>query len=237
MRWQEVALRLTLIACLCGAIGYNVAEWIIAPVGLMAIVATAELAVRPYGRNGIDRLLLGCGAVVTTLILTGLILAITPWGLTATTWTVAWTILSIGVLIWRRRLGISVRRPAVKTGPLSVWLFAASAILIGAGMLALAGVRDWNRQPVMAFALESTDAHSVVVGIDAASSYERYRIEAISEVPGARRYLSAPFTVSAGGDGKRILERVPTNTLGFWTIRLESASNGAVLRWLRVDVR
>jgi hypothetical protein len=237
VRWPEVALRLALIASLCAAIVYNVAVWIVAPVGLMAIAATVELAVRPYGRNDVDRLLLGCGAVVTTLILAGLVLDITPWGLTRTSWTVAWTIISIGVLVWRRRLRLNIRPHAAKIGRLTPWLLAASLILIGAVALALTGVRDWNRQPVMAFALEATDAHSVLVEIDATSINESYRIEATSDVPGARRYLSAPVAVDAGGGGKRILERVPTNIEGVWTIRLESAANGVVLRWLRVNAQ
>jgi hypothetical protein len=80
-------------------------------------------------------------------------------------------------------------------------------------------------------------AHVVVVEIDATSINERYRIEAISKVPGAQRYLSAPLTIRAGGDGKPVLERVPTNISGVWTIRLESASNGAIVRWLKVSVR
>jgi hypothetical protein len=171
------------------------------------------------------------------LILAGLVLDITPWGLTRTTWTVAWTILSIGVLVWRRKLRVNIRRLAIRVQPIGLWLLVASVIFIGAGALALAGVRDWNRQSVMAFALESTDSNSVLVEIDATSINESYRIEAISDVPGAQRYVSAPLTVNAGGSGKRILERVPTNIEGVWTIRLESASNGTVLRWLRVDVR
>jgi uncharacterized membrane protein len=116
-------LRLALIVGLPVAIAYNAATWIAAPVGLMAIAATVELAVRPYAANVIDRLLLACGAVVTTLILVGLGLNLTSWGLTRGTWTVAWTILSIGVLAWRRGLGAGIRKPAAGI----CWCRSASA--------------------------------------------------------------------------------------------------------------
>jgi hypothetical protein len=237
VRWQEVALRLTLIVGLAVAIAYGVDARFAAPLGFLAIAATAELAIRPYAANAVDRLLLGCGAVVTTLILAGLGLNLTPWGLTRTTWTATWTILSIGVLAWRRKLGTSVRKPAARIGPFSLWLFSASLIFVVAGIVAVAGVRHFNRQPVVAFALVSTSADAVVVEIDATSITERYRIVAMSRASGAHQYFSAPFTITSGGNGKRVFERVPINIAGVWMIDLESANNGAIVRRLKVDVR
>jgi hypothetical protein len=230
VRWQEVALRLTLIVALLVAVAYDVNVWIAAPLGLLAIATTAELAIRPYAANAVDRLLLGCGTVVTTLILAGLGLNLTPWGLTRTTWTVTWTILSIGVLAWRRELGAGIRS-------FGLWVLSASLIFVVAGILAIAGVRHSNRQPFVAFALVSTSANAVVVEIDAKSITERYRIVAMSKVSGARKYFSAPFTVRSGGDGVRVFEHVPINIAGVWIINLESANNGAIVRWLKVDIR
>jgi hypothetical protein len=236
VRWQEVALRLALIVGLCVAIMYDVTIWIAASLCLIAIAVTAELAVRPYATSAVDRLLLSCGAVVTTLILVGLGLNLTPWGLTQATWTVAWSILSIGVLAWRRRLRSDLGRPTARITSVGLWASLACLIIVGAGMLALAGVRHWNRQPVLAFSIVSTSADAVLVEIDATSITERYRIVANSRVSGARQYFGAPLTIGSGGDGERVFMHVPINVPGVWIIRLESANNGRTLRWLKVNV-
>jgi len=236
VRWQEIALRLTLIVGLSITIGYNVNLWIAAPLGLMAIAATAELAIRPYAASGADKLLLSCGAVATILILVGLGLNLTPWGLTQKTWTITWTILSIGVLAWRRKLRTRIGWPLSRVGLISLWVFLASLIFVAAGMLAVAGVRHSNRQPTLAFSIVSRSADSVVVEIDAISIVDRYRIVATSSIAGARKYISPPLIVGSAGEGNRIFRRVPVNIAGVWVIRLESADNGSVLRWLKVDL-
>jgi hypothetical protein len=236
MRWQEVALRLALIYGLLAAIAYDVNIWIAAPLGLLAIAATAELAIRPYAANAVDRLLLGCGAVVTTLILAGLGLNLTPWGITRMTSAATWTILSIGVLAWRRGFGTSVGKSAGGIRSFGPWVFLASLVIVAAGMLALAGVRQWNRQPVLAFALVSTSPDVVVVEIESTSINERYRIVATSKALGAHQYFSSPLIIRSGGDGTRVFERVPINTAGVWIIDLKSANTGSTVRWLKVDV-
>jgi hypothetical protein len=236
MPWREVALRLALIGGLLGAIAYGTAVWVTAPLGLIVIAATAELAVRPYATNAVDKLLLGCGAVVTTLILVGLGLNLTPWGLTQASWSVAFAILSIGVLAWRRGLGSHVKRPAIKMRSLSVWLVSASLILAVAVVLAVTGVRHSDQQPVLAFALVSKSTNAVVVEIEATSIKGKYHIVAASKVPGARQYASALLAISAQRTAERVQERVPINIAGTWTIDLQSAGDGTVVRRLRVDV-
>jgi hypothetical protein len=235
--WPEIALRLTLIAGLFVAAVSNAAGWVTGPLGIIAIAATAELAVRPYAAKAIDRLLLACGATLTTLILVGLVLNLLPWGLTRTTWAAAWTIVSIGILAWRRGLKSQRWKGAGWTRPMALSAFLASVIVVGAGLLAVAGFRDWGRQPALAFSLVSANAGIVVVEIDATSTTETYEIEGISEVSGAQRYISAPLTIKSDGTGERVRERVPVNMAGVWTIRLESADSGTVVRWLRVNVR
>jgi len=236
MRSQEIILRAVLIIGLLAAIAYNINVWIAAPLGLLTIAATAELAIRPYAASSIDRLLLGCGITVTAFILIGIGLNLTPWGLTRITLTFAWTIINFGVLVWRRKLGTHIEKPLggiISFGP---WVLLASMVLIAAGVLAVVGVRQWNRQPVLAFALTSTSPDSVVVEIDSTSLSDRYRIVAASKSSGALQYSSAPLTVKSGGDGQRIFERVPINVAGVWTINLESLNDGTVVRWLKVDI-
>lgn len=236
MRWQEVTLRLALIYGLLAAIAYGVNVWIAAPLGLLAIAATAELAIRPYAADLVDRLLLGCGAVVTTLILTGLALNLTPWGLTRITSAVTWTILSIGVLAWRKGLGTGMGRSAGGIRSFGPWVFSASMILVAAAVLSLAGVRQWDRQPVLAFALASTGPNAVVVEIDSTAVDQKFRIVATSKAPGARQYLGPTLIVKSGSDAARVFERVPVNIAGVWTIELRSANNDATARRLIVDV-
>ena len=237
MRWQEIALRLALIYGFLAAIAYDVGVWVAAPLGLLAIASTAELAVRPYAANAVDRLLLGCGAVVTTLIIIGLILNLLPWGLTRVTSAVTWTILSIGVLAWRRGIRTGAGKPAGRISSFAPWVLAASLIIVVAGILALAGVRQSNRQHDLAFALVSTSPHIVVVEIESTGVNESYRILAMSQMPGARQYLSSPLIIKPEGNGKRVLARVPVNIAGAWIINLKSVTSGATVRRLKVNVR
>jgi hypothetical protein len=237
VRWTEIALRLALIASLFGAILCNVSAWITAPLGLVSIAATSELAVRPYATNAADRLLLGCGATVTTFIIIGLGLNLTPWGLARTTWSVTWLVISIGVLIRRRRVRTRIKRlPVAGFWSLIPWMVFASLILIVAVVLALAGVRDWDEKPVLAFSVVSMSRDSAVVEIEATSITGKYRIMATSNTQKALQYSSPLLTIRAGGSEEQVRERVLLNAAGTWTIDLQSADSGTVVRWVKVDL-
>ena len=206
MRWSEVALRLALIAGLFGAILCNVSTWITAPLGLVSIAATSELAVRPYATNATNDFFLSCGATVTTFIIAGLGLSLTPWGLTRTTWSAtSLDIISVGVLIRRRGARTSVKRLSL-TGvwPLIPWMVLASLILIVAVILALAGVRDWDEKPLLAFSVVSMSHDSAVVEIEATSITGKYRIMATSNTQKAVRYSSPLLTIRAGNSEEQI---------------------------------
>ena len=236
MRWGEIAWRSALIAGLFGSVAASLAAWITAVLGFAAIAATAELATRPYAANLIDKLLMGSGAVVTAFIIVGLGLTLTPWGLTRTTADVAWLVLSLGVLIWRRQLGTRITLPAAEIRSLGIWVILAGVILAGGAALAAAGVRHWNQRPALAFALVSKNANSVVVEIEATSVTGRYQIVASSKVHGAQQYSSPLLRINAGGDGERLREQVPINIAGAWTIDLQSADDSSVVRYLIVNV-
>jgi hypothetical protein len=234
MRWPEVMLRMALIIGLLAASAYSVTVWIIAPLGLLAIAVTAELAVRPYATNAADRLLLGCGAVVTAFILVGLALNLTPWGLTRTTWTLAWLAGSIGILIWRRRLGTRIGLPTARIRTQSFWMISAAVISAAAVALAIAGVRHSSKQPVLAFSVVSTGLDAVLVEIDATSVSGQYQITASSSNKKANEYFSPLLKVNAANGSKRIRESVPVNVTGTWTINLRSADNNQTIRQLKI---
>jgi hypothetical protein len=225
-----------LIAGLFGAIAVSAPAWATAVLGFAAIAATAELAIRPYGTNLIDKLLMGTGAVVTAFIIAGLAITLTPWGLTRITADVAWLVLSVAVLVWRRQLGTRITLPAGQFRSLGIWAALAGVILAGSVVLAATGVRHWDQKPVLAFALVSKQPNSVIVEIEATSVTGRYQIVATSTVNGAQPYSSPPLTVRAGGDGERLRERVPINIAGAWRIRLQSAADSSVVRYLIVTV-
>jgi uncharacterized protein YjeT (DUF2065 family) len=236
VRWGEIAWRSALIAGVFGAVAASVAPWITAVLGFTAIAATAELAIRPYAANAIDKLLMGSGAVVTAFIIVGLGLTLTPWGLTRITADVAWLVLSLAVLFWRRQLRSTITLPAGEIRSLGIWVVLAGLILAGGVVLAAAGVRHWDQRPALAFALVVKNAGSVVVEIEATSVTGRYQIVATSKVHGAQQYSSPLLTVKAGGAGQRLREQVPINIAGVWTIQLQSAQNSAVVRYLIVNV-
>ena len=235
MRWLEAAARLALIAGLAAAITLGSTVWVTAPLGLLAIAAMAELAVRPYAASPADRFLLGCGAVVTVLILAGLALNLTPWGLTRATWTGTWLLVSVGVLVWRRDLHTHIRWPGAWMKSSGIWAILASVILVFAVVVALAGVRRWDQRPALAFSVVSQTSSAVVVEIDATSTTGEYEILARSDTyPG--RYASASVDLDAGGGGLRLRERLPVSTSGAWTIDLRSVARKVTVRLVKVNV-
>jgi hypothetical protein len=237
VRSYEIVLRAALIIGAVEAVlDGGVTVWFTGLLGLVAIAATAELAMRPYADNPADRLLLACGALVTALILIGLCLNLTPWGLTRVTWTFAWAIVSAGVLIWRRGLGLHIARPRSSMGVSGIWGVAAAAVLVASIVLAMIGVRQWNQKPLLAFSLVGRSEHSALVEIQATSTKGRYDIVAASSAPGAHRYLSKAFAINVGGGEERVHELVPLNVAGRWTIILESANDSGSLRELIIDV-
>ena len=238
MPWPEVTLRLALIAGLLAAITASPTVWVTAPVALAAIAATAELAVRPYAADPADRLLLACGAVVTVLILTGLVLNLLPWGLTRLTWGAAWLVISVAVLVWHRGMATAlggvaglIWRPGLGTG---LWMAAAAVIVVAAVVLALAGVRNWDRKPVLAFSVVSRSAQAVEVQIQATSVTDRYQIVATGPGQPPGHYASPYFTVAAGGTGTQVRKQVPLSRTGNWIIDLQSA--GRTVRKLQLVV-
>jgi hypothetical protein len=236
VRWLEVTLRLALIAGLFFAITYGAATWIIAPLGLVAIFVTAELAVRPYASNTADRLLLCCGGTVTALILLGLGLNLTPWGLTRSTWNLAWLIVSVGVFAWRRGARTRIRRPTARMGSINAWMVLATLIIAGAVLLSLAGVQHSEQQPTLAFSVVSESRSAVVVEIEATSFTGTYQIVATPSSRKGHKYSSNLLSIVAGSREK-VRQRVPINANGVWSIALKSASNGAVIRRLKVDLK
>lgn len=237
MHWPEVTLRLALIAALSAAIVCGVSVWITAPLSLLATAATAELAIRPYANNMADRLLLSCGAIVTILIIAGIALNLTPWGLTQTTWGATWLAVSIGVLICRRGTATGVPRLPSEMRSLSLWgaMALAAVIIVGAVTLALAGVRRSAEQPDLAFSLISKSTNSVVVEVEATSFSGSYYIVTASSGSAAHQYSSPLLTIRAGGAGERVRERIPINGSGTWTIDLDSAHSGTTVRRLKVN--
>lgn len=237
MRRREVVLRLALMVGLFGVVAYNLTGWITAVLGFVAIITTAELAVRPYAPSAIDKLLMGSGAVVTTLIIIGLGLTLTPWGLNRITVDVAWLAMSLAVLGWRRRLRTNIQLSMAEiSSSLRIWVASASLILAVGVVLALAGVRHWNQRPALAFSLVSKSTNSVLVQVEATSTAGRYQIVADSKVHGAHQYASSLLTIKAGGEGEHLQERVPVNIPGVWTIHLQSADDHSIVRTLIVSV-
>jgi hypothetical protein len=234
----EIAVRLMLMGGLCAAIWSGVTVWLAVPLALIAITATTELAVRPYTTNALDRLLLGCGAIVTALIIVGLGLNLTPWGLTKTTWNVAWLALSIGVLTWRRGLRTFFSWPPPRTRALSGWLISAALIIAAAVIVSVAGVQRWDRKPLLAFSVVSESSNSVIVEIEANSISGTYQITAMPQASRKDSYRSAPFTVNAGSGSEQLRERVPLDVPGkTWKINLVSVSDGSIARLLLVIPR
>ena len=237
MRIWEIVLRLALFAASTILILYGrVAVWITAPLSIASIAATAELGIRPYATNTVDKLLLICGSVVTGLILVGLILNLTPGGLTRASWTLALLAVSTFTLARCRKLGTHFKRPSRSIDLLTLAIIAALVIVAGAAMLALAGVRQWNKQPLMSFSLVSKSAEKVVVEIHATSFKADYEIVATQQTASVDRYVSKPFEINAGSNGETLTDQVPIERSGRWIIDLETVDHRSVVRELIIDV-
>jgi hypothetical protein len=196
---------------------------------------------RPYARNGVERALLVCGAAVTVLILIGLCLNLTPWGLTRGTWAFSWLGVSTAVLIWRHDSATSIEASRIRSYCARHWLtglygLAAVAIFVVAGVIAATGYRIWSQKPMLAFSLVSKSSSTVVVKINAISTNATYRIVAESGSHKAQHYSSPPIQVSAGGEGQSLNESVPVNVPGRWTIDLTPVNGSTGVRELIVNV-
>lgn len=237
----ELLFRALLNAGIAASIALGPGVWIATPLFLAGIAVTGELAVRPYARNGIEKALIVCGGTVTALILIGLCLNLTPWGLTQGTWAFSWFVVSTAVLIWRRDSGTPIDISRIRSYCAIHWLsglygFVALVIFVGAVAIALAGVRIWSQKPLLAFSLVSKSSSAVVVNIDAISTNATYRIVAESSSRKAHHYSSPPILVRAGGKGQSLDESVPVNVPGRWTIDLNAVNGSTGVRELIVDV-
>ena len=233
----EIALRLLLIGSSTVAnLDGHINVWISGILGLASLLATAELAIRPYGRTVFERLLLMAGGLVVTFIILGLVLNLTPFGLTLGTWNAAWGVLSVAVLIWRRGSRSQIVLPGRLLNVFGLSVVVATVIIIGAAVLAIDGVKKWDAKTVLSFSLVSSSSTSVVTQINATSVNGDYTIKAFSKAHKASRYTSKPFTVSAGSDGQTLQEQVPVNAKGAWVIDLQSGATGTVVRELIIDV-
>ena len=237
----EVLVRAILNVCIAAVIGWGLSAWFATPLFLVGVALTAELAMRPQARSGVEKVFLICGAIVTAFILIGLFLNLTPWGLTQVTWAVAWFVVSSVVLVWRRASGTSISidriRPYVnRHWVIGLYGLGALAIFVVAGIVAMAGVRTSNQKPLLEFSLVSKNPSSVVVQIHAISTDATYRIVADSENRQALNYLSSPILVNAGPQGQTLNEIVPVNVAGPWDITLSGVSGSADTRKLIVDV-
>lgn len=234
MRWPEITLRVALIIGSALAVIQHVSAWVSAPLGLIAIGATIELAIRPYAGSMVDRVLIGCGLAVVALILLGVGLNFTPSGLTRVTWTLSWVGLGLAVLIWRRGLEASASLSRIRLRRSYLWAVPVVAVLVAAGLVAQAGVQA-AKEPVLALSMVSKSAHTVTVQIDATSVDGAYQLKAESTTPGAQGYTSRKFEIHAGQSGAHIVKEVPTNISARWTITLASVT-GTQARELIVDV-
>jgi hypothetical protein len=233
----EVAIRLVLI---CSSAGTNldghVSPWISGIIGLASIAATVELAVRPYGSKVFDRLLLAAGGLVAALVILGLLLNLIPWGLTRGTWNLAWAMLSILVLFWRRDVRTAVRFRRIPVNALSLSIVAAAVIIAGSAALVASGVHKWEGQSKLSFSLAAVSSTSVATEIDATSVDSSYSIVAFLQNHKQTLYTSKPFEVTADRNGATVRERVPIATKGRWVIDLEPAGGGKAFRELIVDI-
>lgn len=237
MSLLEVLVRLILIAgSVCINLDGHVNVWISGSIGLVNMLATAELAIRPYGAKVFDRLLLTAGGLVTGFIILGLLLNLTPLGLTLGTWNAAWGVISIVVLIWRRGNRTHIAVPGRFFNVFSLSIVVAIIIIIGAGVLAIDGVKKWDEKPVLSFSLVSSSSTSVLTQINATSIDGSYTIAAFSRTNAASHYTSRPFSISAGSDSQIIRERIPVRAKGPWVIDLDSAGGGRVVRELIINV-
>ena len=237
---RELIVRAALNVAIVVAIAAGLSAWFATPLFLVGVAATAELAVRNYSANGVEKILLICGAAVTAFILVGLFLNFTPLGLTRVSWGASWLVVSTGVLVWRRNSATLIRREDIKLYILHHWVIglygiAALAIFVGAVYLAMAGVWSSNQRPMLAFSLVSKNANQVVVKINAISTTGTYRIVAQSNNR-PLHYSSSPILVNADGDGETLVENVPVNMPGRWIIHLNSVNGSNSSRELIIDV-
>jgi hypothetical protein len=178
MTGREVLVRHAVIvaALIAAAVG---APWVLlAPLGLASLGNTGQIMTSAMaGADPVARWLLASMGVVVSLILMGIVLQVTPGGLTAMNWAAGWAILSVAML--------TLVKPRAAT-PYRVWprgsaanvvtIMAVLLTIIGAFVVANAGVRTQRETPLLEFsALRQpiqTRAHLLVRSVNVGGTYE-----------------------------------------------------------------
>jgi hypothetical protein len=225
----EFAIRLLVIygAGVLGVIGAkgNIA----APLAVLSIFLTAELAARAPGREGIDRVVRIFGSVLVALVLGGVALNFLPEGLTRQTWSAFWVALSLVVLWWRRREATSFGWLKKRAGAQTAWFGASAVVVLVAFVVAVQGANKDLQSPLQMW-VDGKSAGSIAVAVSSGKSEGPFRFVVSPDVTQTDAF--APFEVQPGAAVER---SIPVAGSTRYDIHLVDVATGAVLRTVIVD--
>lgn len=223
-------LGLLLAATILGVAGAP--GWLGGPLGLISLLATAELTVRPFAPQAHDRLLLVAGSTLVALLIGGLLLNFVAGGLTRISWSLG--ALVVGLIVLARRQSYGTRLVTVRSPQLGSRFIAAAVtslvLLVVAVVVAIDGTRAGARASVVALSLVSELPNSIVVRVSSTDSAGNYRLIVSARGQVARR--SSLIEVPAGGSIDREFAVTPGTT---WTVLLTSPADPSFSRLLIVD--
>lgn len=202
---------------------------VLAPLGCLGLLVTADLAAGASRRDGIDRLLVGAGFLLCAAVLGGLGLALLPGGLTRRGWACYWLAVGLALLVFGHRGTPARIRPTRR------WIVpgvAAALVLVAFGLSALDSRRHGSG-PLALWLVERGSA-GVTVGVGGGDTDhgERLRILLADQSSGTTTWASAPF--SPAGRTARLMA-VPVPGHGRWRVELVPLGAAEPVRELVLD--
>jgi hypothetical protein len=198
---------------------------VLAPLGCLGLLVTAELAGR--GRDGLDRLLVGAGFLLCAAVLGGMGLATLPSGLTRRGWACYWLAVGLALVVVRRGTAPARIRPTRR------WIVPGVAAALVLAAFAFSAL-DSGRQTTGPLALWLVDRAStgITVGVDGGDAGTELRVVLADQPTGATSWVSAPFHPA----GTARLVTVPVPAAGRWRVELVPLGAAEPVRELVVDL-
>jgi uncharacterized membrane protein len=135
----------------------------VVPAILLALVAPGyalSVALLPQARDGYERLLLALGLSVCVIVIGGLILDLTPWGLTSLSWGISLAAFTLAACaLAQRRRSAAAAEPAADATPKESLPPAARRRALAASSIAVAAVAAMVVGAVLIARLPSSSAH------------------------------------------------------------------------------
>lgn len=230
---RDLAWRVVLVALAALAVVIGLPAWIRTPLSAAAAIMTALFFARRYGRRRLlDTLLTVIGGGVVVLILLGLLLNLSPQGLSGASWAIGVGVIEVTVLavlaVFRPTAAAPARtRRSLPVGP-AVWAMAIAAVLSGALVWSVVSFGSNQIEPLALAAKPAGD--SVVLTVTSGRAEGPFELDLVTVA--GRTVLARAIRVRPGA-GRSTSVTLPAATRGL--VQLVPVGSSRSVRELILD--